>query len=131
MQGIKKLLEPKTLLYIGICYTLLLTFLLLFPTTDVPKPDLPNFDKLGHVVLFTFLVVIWALFAFSKTEENRSQIVRVMLLAFVYGIIIEVLQELFFQPRTGDGWDIVANSVGILLGWFVFQKVKRIFIPKA
>jgi glycopeptide antibiotics resistance protein len=53
-----------------------------------------------------------------------------VLIIFFYGIIIEASQGLFFESRTADGWDIIANSVGILLGWLIFQKIKKLFLLK-
>jgi len=49
----------------------------------------------------------------------------VLIGAFIYGIVIEVLQELFFESRTADIWDVVANSAGILLGWLIFRNIKK------
>ena len=129
MQGTRKLLGAKSLKFIGITYTLFITFLLLFPTTNIPKVEVPAIDKLGHVILFAILVIIWLLFVLSKTKGKLTSI-WVVLSAFFYGIIIEVSQGLFFESRTADEWDIFANSAGILLGWLIFQKIKKIFILK-
>lgn len=124
-QDIKLLLRAKTLKIISVVYTLCITFLLLFPATHVPKVDVPSFDKIGHVFVFIILVVLWALFTFASGKGVRSKIGWVIIGAFIYGIIIEVFQGLFFESRTADGWDVVANSVGILLGWLIFQKIKN------
>jgi len=130
MQGTRKLLGAKSLKFIGITYTLFISFLLLFPTTNIPKIEVPYIDKLGHVTLFAILVIIWLLFVLSKTKGSKLTSIWVVLIAFFYGIIIEASQGLFFESRTADGWDIIANSVGILLGWLIFQKIKRLFILK-
>ena len=129
-QVTRKLLGAKSLKFIGITYTLFITFLLLFPTTNILKIEVPAIDKLGHVTLFAILVVIWLLFILSKTEDAKITSIWVVLLAFFYGIIIEVLQGLFFVSRTADGWDIIANSAGILLGWLIFQKIRKLFVLK-
>ena len=124
MRVIKLLLRAKLLKIISVVYTLCITFLLLFPATHVPKIDVPSFDKIGHVFIFIVLVVLWALFVFVYGKEARSKVWWVIIGAFIYGIIIEVFQGLFFESRTADGWDVVANSVGILLGWLIFQRIK-------
>ena len=129
-QGTRKLLGAKSLRFIGITYTLFITFLLLFPITDFPKVEVPSIDKLGHVILFSILVIIWLLFVLSKTEVGKLTSIWVVLVAFFYGIIIEASQELFFESRTADVWDIIANSAGILLGWLIFQKIRKLFIVK-
>lgn len=128
MPGTKKLLGPKALKFLGIAYTLVLTLLLLFPSTDVPDIEVPFLDKIGHVSLFAFLALIWAMYSWVKTEGTRARLFLILPVIFLYGIIIEVLQELFFQPRTGDIWDVVANFVGIVLGGLIFYVLRNIFI---
>ena len=129
-QGTRKLLGAKSLRFIGITYTLFITFLLLFPITNFPKVEVPSIDKLGHVILFSILVIIWLLFVLSKTKVGKLTSIWVVLVAFFYGIIIEASQELFFESRTADVWDIIANSAGILLGWLIFQKIRKLFVVK-
>jgi VanZ family protein len=103
---------------------------LLFPTTNIPKVEVPYIDKLGHVTLFAILIIIWLFFVLSKTGWDRLISLWVVLIIFFYGIIIEALQGMFFESRTADGWDIIANSAGILLGWLIFQKIKKLFLLK-
>ena len=129
-QGTRKLLGAKSLKYIGITYSLFISFILLFPTTNIPKVEVPFIDKLGHVTLFAILIIIWLFFVLSKTGGNRLTSTWVVLIVFFYGIIIEALQGLFFESRTADGWDIIANSAGILLGWSIFQRIRKIFVLK-
>ena len=129
-QDTRKSLGAKRLKYIGLTYTIFLSFLLLFPTTNIPKVEVPAIDKLGHVALFAILVIIWLLFALSKTKGGKLISIWVVLITFFYGIIIEALQGMFFESRTADGWDIIANSAGILLGWLIFQNIKKLFILK-
>jgi len=123
-------LGAKSLKFIGIAYSLFITFLLLFPTTNIPKVEVPYIDKLGHVTLFAILIIIWLFFVLSKTGWDRLTSLWVVLIIFFYGIIIEALQGMFFESRTADGWDIIANSAGILLGWLIFQKIKKLFLLK-
>ena len=129
-QGTRKLLGAKSLRFIGITYTLFITFLLLLPIANFTKVEVPFIDKLGHVILFSILVIIWLLFVLSKTEVGKLTSIWVVLIAFFYGIIIEASQGLFFESRTADVWDIIANSAGILLGWLIFQKIRKLFILK-
>jgi len=125
MQDTKLLLRAKTLSFISVAYTLCITFLLLFPATNVPKIDVPSSDKIGHIVLFTILVVLWTVLVFMKVKKVGMKVWWVSIGAFIYGIVIEVLQGLFFESRTADIWDVVANSAGILFGWLIFQNIKK------
>lgn len=128
MPGTKHLLGPRALQLLGISYTLVLTILLLFPSTNVTHIEVPFLDKVGHISLFAFLVLIWAMFFWVKTEGVSARLGWVLLITFFYGIVIEALQELFFKPRTADIWDVVANLVGILLGGLIFYVLRNIII---
>lgn len=125
MRDTKLLLRAKTLSFICVAYTLCITFLLLFPATNVPKIDVPSSDKIGHIILFTILVVLWTAFVFMKVKKVGMKVWWVLIGAFIYGIVIEALQGLFFISRTADIWDVVANSAGILFGWLIFQNIKK------
>lgn len=50
-----------------------------------------------------------------------------MSFSFVYGIIIEVLQENFTSGRKGDFYDVLANLTGIvcavMLNKFVIERI--------
>lgn len=131
MQGIKLPLRANFLKWICIAYSIGITVLLLFPATNVPKIEVPAFDKVGHLVVFALLVVVWALYRQSRNLTTDVKIWKVLLGAFVYGIIIEALQGLFLVSRTADGWDLLANSIGILLGWLIFYQIRKVFVFKS
>ena len=128
MPDTKKLLGPKALKLLGLAYTLLLTLLLLFPSADVTSLQLPYLDKAGHISLFAFLVLIWAMYSWVKSEGVNARLGLIVVLSFFYGIVIEALQELFFKPRTADIWDVAANFVGILLGGLIFYVLRNIIV---
>ena len=69
-------------------------------------------DKVLHVVAFVALMV-W----FSGLFEVRYLLWLAAGLAG-YGLLIEVLQS-FTPTRQAEGLDLVADIVGILLGWLL------------
>jgi len=127
----KRELRVKILQFCSLAYTLGITVLLLFPATIAPKIDVPSFDKIGHLVVFAVLVILWGLFISAKKASTDFNIYKVLLGAFIYGIVIEALQGLFIASRTADGWDLLANTVGILLGWIIFRQIKKVFVLKS
>jgi len=131
MQGTKLRLRASLLKWICIAYSLGITVLLLFPATVAPKIDVPSFDKIGHLVVFILLVILWSLFLSAKNGPSNFKIIKVLLGAFIYGIVIEALQGLFIASRTADGWDLLANTIGILLGWIIFHQIKKVFVLKS
>lgn len=125
MQPIKKLLGPKTLFSITAVYAVLITIAFLFPGKDIPSTGLP-LDKLVHIAIHAGLVFLVILSVFRKQGDiiKMKQLYWVLIGCFIYGIVIEVVQERLVVLRHADVWDLVANSIGILLGVVLFYKSK-------
>lgn len=124
MRPTKKLLAPKTLLWLALAYTLIISIAFLVPGRNIPSTELP-IDKFVHVSIHAGLLCVWALYFFRK-QKNTIAVKTFFLVAIsclVYGIIIEALQEIFVASRHSDVLDLVANAVGLLLGGIVFYKV--------
>ncbi len=128
MRPIKKLLEPKTLLLVAFFYTLLISIAFLIPGRAVPSTKLP-IDKVVHVSIHAGLFFIWSLYFFRKFKNKVATkiLFLVAISCLLYGIIVEALQETFVPLRHSDVLDLVANSVGILLGAIVFYTAIRYF----
>ena len=126
-QLIKKLLGPKSLLFLALAYTVFITIGLLLPSQGIlPSQDKIPFDKLAHVVISFGLVGIWLRFFYTKERKmmSISTIYAVFGLCLLYGIIIEVLQHVLTTYRQADTFDVVANIIGLLLGVGLFRKIK-------
>ncbi|MEZ4968689.1 MAG: VanZ family protein [Flavobacteriaceae bacterium] len=101
-----------------------------FGEESVPSIDVPHLDKLVH---FSFYYVFTALGCLSFREVDRRNtslknvMVKLILLAVVYGIIIEILQGVATTDRHPDLLDVLANSLGALFGSYT---VKYIFSEK-
>ncbi|RMA65687.1 VanZ family protein [Ulvibacter antarcticus] len=129
-QLIKKLSEPKPLLLIGVLYTLLVTIAFLFPKSQIPQVNILELDKLVHVLIHGILSFIWLCYWFSTDKYHFSnKIVFVILsVCFLYGLAIEASQHLFTLSRQFDAFDILANSIGSLIGllaFWIFIRVKN------
>lgn len=82
---------------------------------DIPK--IAHIDKLVHGLMYMGLSFIFAL---DLKRDNRSFITIVVcsvLLSSVYGGIIELMQEYYFPPRTGEWLDWAADIVGAVVGY--------------
>ena len=53
--------------------------------------------------------------------------VKVLSIAIVYGIVIEVLQYVLTENRTADFFDVLANSLGAILAFVLFPFIMGIF----
>lgn len=104
------------------CITIGIAFLSLMPSSFVTV-KVNQVDKIEHLIAYFFLSLSWLL-AFGFSEKKRLNI-RILVSCIVFGIVIEVLQKTVAINRTASTLDVVANSVGIFLGYMFFLKIKK------
>jgi len=88
----------------------------------VPASDIPNIaalsfltDKAIHFLIFLYLSSLGLLSRFTLSN------IYLLIAIFRFGLIIEIIH--FYHPyRYFELADIAANSLGILLASFIFQK---------
>jgi len=73
-------------------------------------------DKLIHLLMYVFLAGVCTLEAHHVTSKLK-QICLCLLFPIVYGGIIELLQEFYFPPRTGEWADFGFDIIGTFIGW--------------
>lgn len=130
MRLIKILLAPKLLFLLALLFTISITVGSLISTSSIPKFKVAVSDKLIHSVSYFILMVLWFAFVISKYKKVNYKVLLMITasLAFVYGIIIEVLQGVFTSSRTADIFDILANGMGIIFAAFLLIVFQRNFI---
>jgi len=102
-------------------------------STNIP-PELPFKigDKIIHSISYFILSCLWFLGIFNRIPFDIKKMLLITLLILLYGIIIEVLQEVFTQYREADFFDILANFVGVFIAaTLVLIFRKNIFVIKA
>ncbi|MAZ73759.1 MAG: hypothetical protein CMC70_11510 [Flavobacteriaceae bacterium] len=121
-------MAPKTLLLLALVYLVVISIAFLIPGRAIPTTQLP-LDKVVHIGIHAVLLFVWALYFFKKNDNTLTgnTLLLIGVACFLYGIIIEVLQESLVALRHSDFLDLVANSIGILLGAIVFYKAKHYF----
>ena len=125
---IKKLSEAKTLLRISIGYTIAITYAFLTPIKKTISIDLfIPIDKFVHIFLYFILTFLWLNYIFTKKKQKNviKTIVVFFIVCIIYGIVIEVIQELWIPTRGADLLDIIANVIGIILGSFLILNIKN------
>ncbi|MEO8015758.1 MAG: VanZ family protein [Polaromonas sp.] len=90
--------------------------------TDVPIPS-TGWDKSNHLLAFSVMALLG-----MRAFPGRTMAVLAGLLA--YGILIEVLQS-FTPSRSADWRDVVADAVGLALGWAVVQLARLVIRLRA
>lgn len=91
--------------------------MLLLPGSSIPKTDIaiiPYLDKIIHFILFAGLVFFWGLYLREKNmgKKWRIKLFALVILAIMFGVIIEFIQGYVIISRSFDTQDILANSLG-------------------
>lgn len=118
LRPIKKLLERNAIL-IAILFTIIITFLSLFSVKGINTIHVENSDKFGHFIAYLTVCLSW-LFALNK----RIKWPVISGLLILYGIILEGLQEILTSNRQADLYDILANTVGVILATLLYYWIK-------
>lgn len=126
LQPIKKLLE-RSILLISIAFSLLILTLSLVKMNNLPPMgDFEHSDKVKHLVAYSILSFFWLLSCYFG--KVKIKILHLIFVLIAYGVIIEVLQSNITSYRTGDLLDIIANSIGVLIGYIFFKLLNRIYL---
>jgi hypothetical protein len=107
----------------------LILLLIGLPGYSFPKNELISTDKFIHFGLFFIQTMLW-MQAFRK--QNAIPMLRFeagfysLLIGILFSGITEILQGFIFIQRSADFMDYLANSAGVLGGWWFF----KLFIQK-
>ena len=128
IQHTKKLLGLRSLLFLGILYTFIITYVFVSPKRDFPEIDffIP-LDKMGHFIIHALLSIIWLSYFFIRKKETftLNKITVIIIACITYGIVIEFYQQMFLATRQADILDVLANGIGTLVGMMLFMNVKK------
>ncbi|EAQ42389.2 VanZ family protein [Polaribacter sp. MED152] len=113
-----KVLLLDNFIFIAITFTITIVGLSLFklPSTDI---GVKNVDKIYHLIAYFSLAFAWLV----SFYQQKSKKMLIVLACVVFGIIIEVLQSVLTNYRTGDYLDVFANTLGVLLALLFFNAI--------
>lgn len=129
LQQNSKSLNKKRFLLYAVGWFVICTVLLTLPGSAFPEENWLNkiwFDKWVHIGLFSVLVFLWclAISAEKKIFKSVQQLfVWVTLGGCVYGIVMEYVQKYFIPNRSFDIGDIIADTIGSIVGLVVATKL--------
>lgn len=124
LRDIKSLLE-RNALWLAILATLGVAVLSL---GAVPKLniglDLKSSDKYLHFIAYFTLCLLWY---FALKDRLHRYVFRILIPVglILYGIILEGLQGGLTTYRTADIYDAVANTAGVLVAMFLFNRLLK------
>lgn len=107
-------------------------FVVIFVLCAMPGKDIPHisflellaFDKWVHAGIFFVLVLLLMRglkFTYIRVA-HLTAIIFALTIAVPYGGLLEIMQGTFFQDRSADLYDFIANSFGAVCGVLVYRK---------
>ena len=110
---------PATLVAIGIF--LLSTFLAI----PVQVEKVGYLDKIEHCFAY-FVLIISFMLAYKKSGIlTQKKAYWLLLISCCYGLILELIQYLFFPHRYFEWLDTGANVAGVFFGFMIFKLFDR------
>ena len=93
-------------------------------------PHVPYLDKIVHTCIYftyTFILIV-------EYRDKLVSPIRYLVLSsfpFIFGLIIEILQSLLTNFRSGEILDVVVNTIGIgsaVVTWMILKKLFPKFV---
>ncbi len=100
--------------------------LCLIPGSDLPGIVIPHFDKIVH---FTFYFILAILMYLGWKRQSRfaslhlHSALKIIMIAAVYGLLIEVLQGTLTADRQFDLLDALTNTGGAVAACLISVKL--------
>ena len=107
----------------SILITILIALLCLIPSSSIPHTSLfsiPYFDKFVHFSMYAPLSIV-ALMESRITRRYSRYHLYIMILIFILGGVIELLQAFVVTSRAAEWTDMLANLTGLLTGYLAFR----------
>lgn len=107
----------------AILYSLLIFGISSIPQTKIPRLDILNFDKLNHLIEYTFYAM--TLFLAFSTAKSEKVVIYAGLLTILTGLLFGIsdeIHQIFVPGREFSMYDYAADTCGILLGIFLYRK---------
>lgn len=113
--------------FAAISWTILMLYVCLMKSSDVPSINIVGIDKIVHILLHLFFTFFWGITLVKNGRVSSfSKVVYVsFLLSFLFGLLIEFIQGYFTTSRSADVTDILANVFGALFAIALLYRFKE------
>ncbi|WP_310560754.1 VanZ family protein [Flavobacterium sp.] len=95
-------------------WTGVILFLCLDNANNLPVINILYIDKVIHVVLHFVFTTLWFLYLKKKLDNasNFKPLALAFVFSFIFGILIELMQQYFTTTRIADIFDVLSNLLG-------------------
>ncbi len=114
-----------TILFIS--WLVFITLLSLFSFRDIDDTgiEIPHIDKITHFIFYAVFAVLGCLYLKEQKKESfqlNREVLKMLGIAILYGIAIEILQDLMPFDRAAEILDVLANTLGAIFGSLLIKK---------
>jgi VanZ family protein len=119
LKRIKTLLKDNIfIIALAITFSIVCLSLLKIPKTKI---TITNIDKVYHSIAYFTLTISWLIVYYKKPQKKNI----IVICCIIFGIVIELLQSMLTNYRTGDYLDVIANSSGVILALLIFNLILK------
>ena len=122
---ITKHLSERNFLILAILWTIGVTVASLVSLKNIPAISIPGNDKTAHFVFYFVFFVLWYFGLKRFVKYHRFDLILVLATLF-YGVCMEFFQAKLTANRQADPFDVFANALGTLTGFFIILLYTRI-----
>ena len=119
-----KHLSERNFLFLAITWTVFVVVASLVSFNSVPKVKVVGSDKVVHFLFYLMFVVLWSLTKKQSYFKIKYSLL-IVVIAIVFGIIIEILQGVLTKTREADFYDALANFLGAIVGFIALYWIKN------
>ncbi len=98
------------------------------PSTFKKVHTVENEDKLVHLLMYAGLSFI-LMFDFLTHQKPKYRLLLFVLIGMIFPIlmggILEIIQSIYFAPRSGSWGDFSANSLGVIISYTIVYQLKK------
>ena len=112
----------------AILWFIITTVLLVLPGPDIPSVgflDKIYFDKWVHAGLFGGMTFLFSFPFIWKFNATKKLLIYIAIVCALYGVAMEYVQKYIAYERDFDYFDMVADGIGCIIGYFVSTFFKR------
>ncbi|WP_041495800.1 VanZ family protein [Nonlabens marinus] len=133
----------KLLYWLAPFYTLLVAYGSLADSPPLPNIQLTNIDKVYHALGYMVMFFLWYLFFYHRFLEKQTHFeyslrtilsswsstiaIAAAFFSLIIGGLIELGQGYFSEYRSMDVYDMMANTVGIIIAALLVYSASNLF----
>jgi len=109
---------------VAILWFVIITILFFLPGSSLPRETWftrVQIDKWAHVGLFAVLLF---LFCGAFSAGNNKRVMTMLIVAVIYGLLVEFIQKNFIPNRDFDMLDLACDTIGAMIGIAVWRSTK-------